>query len=291
MDPFLKYVNPGPEDRLWGLFLNCAGKASIAPGVVYPPASHPSGYYFTFEKGRVLSEYQINYITEGTGTYEDATGKYRVGPGTLMFIRPGIWHRYRPRKSTGWTEHYVGFNGPIAVQLYEKQWFAEQRPVLKAGYREEIIDAYYRIFEYVIGEKPGYQQVSAGMVMKLLGYIVSLDRQKNFSGKRIEQIIQNACFTIREQVDSKFDFQAFAASHHIGYSYFRKMFKKYTGVSPLNYHMELKLLRAKEMLLNTDLSVKEIGFGLGFHSIHYFSRMFKMKTGFSPTEMRRSVER
>jgi len=273
------------------LYLNCAGKASIGPGVVYPPPNHPSGYYFTYEKGRILSEYQINYITEGAGMYEDASGRYRIEPGSLLFIRPGIWHRYRPRKTTGWTEHYVGFNGKISDQLFGQQWFAEKRPVLRAGHSEEIIDTYYKIFGYVKGEKPGYQQVSAAMVMKLLGFIVSLDKQKNFSGKRIEKIIQGACFTIREQVDSKFDFQAFAATNHIGYSYFRKMFKKYTGVSPLNYHMELKLLRAKEMLLNTDLSVKEIGFGLGFHSIHYFSRLFKKKTGFSPTEIRRSVER
>jgi len=127
MDPFLKYVNPGPEDRQWGLFLNCAGKAHISPGVVYPPSSHPSGYYFTFEKGRMLSEYQVNYITEGAGVYEDLSGKYRIEPGSLLFIRPGRWHRYKPRKSTGWTEHYVGFTGYIAHQMFGRPWFTQKR--------------------------------------------------------------------------------------------------------------------------------------------------------------------
>ncbi|MFO7935645.1 MAG: AraC family transcriptional regulator, partial [Bacteroidales bacterium] len=159
----------------------------------------------------------------------------------------------------------------------------------RGGPAYPIIDTYYKIFNFVIEEKPGYQQVSAGMIMKLLGYIVSIDRQKNFSGKRIEKIIQCACFTIRENVEAKIDFQSFAEENNIGYSYFRKMFKKYTGIPPVQYHLDLKVLRAKEMLLQTDKSVKEISYDLGFQSIYYFSRIFKNKLGVAPSEIRKSV--
>ena len=67
------------------------------------------------------------------------------------------------------------------------------------------------------------------------------------------------------------------------------MFKNYTGVSPLQYQLDLKVLRAKEMLLQTDRTVKEISYALGFQSIYYFSRVFKSKLGVAPTEIRRSV--
>ena len=89
MDDFIKYVNPGQEDKDWGLYLNCVGKASIEPGVIYPPNSHPSGYYFSYERGRILSEYQINYITEGAGIYENQGGKSKIYPGSLIFVKPG----------------------------------------------------------------------------------------------------------------------------------------------------------------------------------------------------------
>ncbi|HER07391.1 MAG TPA: AraC family transcriptional regulator, partial [Bacteroides sp.] len=279
VEEFFKYVNPGQEDRDWGLCLNCAGKAVIKPGVTYPPASHPSGYYFTFEKGRVLDEYQVNYITEGEGLYENRQGRFRISPGSLLITRPGEWHRYRPKKSTGWVEHYVGFTGNMAHQVFARPWFTGYNAVVHIGPREEIIDTYYKIFNYVLEERPGYQQVAAGMVMKLLGFIVSIDRQKNFTGKRVEKIIQDACFSIRENVESQIDFQSFAAKNHIGYSYFRKMFKKYTGVPPVQYHLDLKILRAKEMLLHTDKSIKEISYEMGFHSIYYFSRIVKNKLG------------
>jgi AraC-like DNA-binding protein len=203
--------------------------------------------------------------------------------------KPGQWHRYKPRKSTGWVEHYVGFDGFIAHQIYGRPWFTQKGAVLEIGNREEIIDTYYKIFNYVIQERPGYQQVSAGMVMKLLGYIVSMDKQKGFTGKRVEKIIQNACFTIRENVDKEVNFQLFAQKNNIGYSYFRKMFKRYTGVPPVQYHLDLKVLRAKEMLLHSDRSIKEISYQLGFQSVYYFSRLFKTKLGVSPSDIRKSI--
>ena len=289
MEDFFKYLNPGQEDKDWGLFLICAGRWEIKPGVIYPPNTHPSGYYFSFENGRILNEYQINYITSGEGIYENHSGKFKIKPGSLLFTKPGRWHRYKPLKGTGWVENYVGFSGHIAHQVFGRPWFTSKNAVVDIGLNEEIIDTYDKIFNYVNQEKPGYQQVASGMIMKMLGFIVSYDKQKDFNGKRVEKIIQNACFFIRENVEAEIDFQSFSENNNIGYSYFRKMFKKYTGVPPVQYHLDLKVLRAKEMLLYTDKSVKEISYELGFQSIYYFSRVFKNKLGFSPSEIRKSV--
>lgn len=290
MEDFFKYVNPGKEDNEWGLSLNSVGLGTTFPGTSYPSKDHPTGYYFSYQRGRVLDEYQLCYITEGEGVYENQSGRYKINPGSLLITKPGDWHRYKPKKSVGWKEHYVGFKGPFASSMFLQPWFRKQKSVIDIGIREEIIDTYYKIFEYVRKEKPGYQQVAAGMVMKLLGFIVSIDKQKGFSGKRVEQIIQKACFMIRENVESDIDFKNFADCHNIGYSYFRKMFKKYTGVPPVQYHLELKLLRAKELLLFSDKIIKEISYELGFQSIYYFSRIFKEKVGVSPSEIRKSVK-
>ncbi|HDR68461.1 MAG TPA: AraC family transcriptional regulator, partial [Bacteroidaceae bacterium] len=250
----------------------------------------PSGYYFTYEKGRILNEYQINYITDGEGIYQNQIGKYFIKPGSLMITKPGDWHRYRPKKNKGWVEHYVGFTGHIAHELLAKPLFTRKKAIIDVGNREEILDTFYQIFELVINEKPGYQQVAAGIVMKLLGIIVSIDKQKDFAGKRIEIIIQKACYEVRKNVEGKMDFKAFSENNHIGYSYFRKMFKMYTGLPPSQYQLELKMLRAKEMLLHSDRLVKEISDELGFDSVFYFSRIFKIKMGVSPSEIRKTVK-
>ena len=289
MKNFIKYVSASEEDKAWGLFLNVAGKSSVPSGTVYPSLEHPSGYYFTWANGRTLNEYQINYITEGSGILENERGKFVVKEGSLMIIRKGEWHRYRPIKNQGWHEHYIGFDGEFAHHFLQKNQILQGQSVIHCGVREDFIDTYYKIFELVKNEDPGNQHIAAGLVIKLLGYIVAWQKQRNFSGKPIEKLIQEARFHMREHIEDEVDLQKLAEDNCIGYSYFRKMFKKYTGISPHQYHLDLKLLRAKELILTTDKHIKEISYELGFQSIHYFSRLFKKKMGHNPSDLRHSI--
>lgn len=287
MADFLKYLTPGERDKDWGFFLNVCGSSRVQPDSVYPSPEHPSGYHFNWEQGRLLNEYQINYITEGRGILETRDGKFQIKPGSIIIIAPNFWHRYRPLKKTGWTEQFIGFNGNIAEQFLNHTLFTSKPPVTQIGMHAEVLDTYLKIFDLVKEEKPGYQQIASGMIVKLLGYLLSFEMQKEFTGKRIEHIIEEVRFTMRAQVDGNIDLKELADKHHIGYSYFRKMFKSYTGVAPHQYYLELKIMRAKELLLSTDKSIKEISFELGFQSIHYFSRIFKSKTGICPSELRK----
>ncbi|MDX9909695.1 MAG: AraC family transcriptional regulator [Bacteroidales bacterium] len=286
MKQFYKYLTTGPNDMEWGIYLNSAGSLTIPPQTEYPLKSHPSGYYFTWEQGRELQEYQLNYITRGNGIFEDRHGIHHLKPGSLLFIFPGEWHRYKPAFQTGWTENYIGFNGEIAKIFMNHKFFRSDQPVLQVGEREEILDTFLKIFDLVEKEQPGFQQIASGLIVQLLGYLVALDKQKGFSGKKIVAVVEEARFRMRSEVGENFDIEGFAAEQNIGYSYFRRMFKNYTGLSPRQYCLQLKMMRAKELLLSTNLSVKEISYELGFESIHYFSRMFKQKTGKSPVEFR-----
>ena len=286
MKDFFTYLTAGEADKKWGLYLNVAGKAQIAPKTVYPALDHPTGYYFHWNRGRVLQEYQLNYITQGQGVMETEMGRFLIKPGTLMLVRPGVRHRYRPLKKSGWVEHYIGFQGELAERLLSQSIFALKPSVIHCGIREELLDTYYKIFHLAQKEEPGFQQVCSGLVIKMLGYLITFQKQRNLSGRHIEQVIQKVRFHMREHLEEKVDLQRFAQDHRVGYAYLRKMFKTYTGVSPHQYHLELKIMRAKELLLTTEKSIKEIGFELGFESVHYFSRLFKKKTGFSPSELR-----
>jgi AraC-like DNA-binding protein len=286
MQNFFKYLNIGEFDKAWGLYLNVAGSKKVQANEMYPNPVHPNGYFFSWKKGRLLTEYQINYITEGSGILETKSGSFSVKKGSLLIIKPNLWHRYKPNKETGWTENYIGFNGNIAEKLLNNSLFVVLNPVVHIGKREEFIDTFIKIFDIVKAESPGFQQVAAGMVMKLIGYIVAFEKQKGYSGNRIESIIKQACFTMRENANRNIDLHQIAADNHVGYAYFRKMFKKYMGISPLKYHNGLRILRAKELLLVSDKRIKEISSELGFQSIYYFSRLFKDKTGMTPSEFK-----
>ncbi|WP_347838248.1 AraC family transcriptional regulator [uncultured Draconibacterium sp.] len=289
MKDYFKYLTTADEDIDWGLYLNVAGTSGIAPKTLYPPQEHPSEYFFSWETGRILQEYQLNYITKGTGIYENKYGKFQVKPGSIMLIFPNEWHRYRPIRTSGWTENYVGFNGRIANELLKHKIFNPKQPVINCGIKEEIIDTYLKIYDLVEKERPGFQQVASGMVVKLLGYIVSFEKRKEFSGKPIAKVIEQVRFLMRQNIETEYNMEELARVHHVGYSYFRKMFKKYTGVSPAQYHLQLRIIRAKELLVSTDKNISEIAIQLGFQNVYHFSMLFKKKTGMSPSEFRKRL--
>ena len=288
MKDFYRYLTINEEDKQWGIYLCVAGRATVPPGSGYPLTRHPSSHTFSLDRDRVLQEYQVNYISAGQGMLQNEFGRFEVRPGTVMITRPGVRHRYRPNMESGWVENYVGIDGHMASSFFTKSVFASGASVLYCGLQEELIETYYQIFDLVLNEEPGFQQIVAGMTIKLLGQISALNRRQDFSGKPIENIIRKLRMTMHENLDSDFSVPDFAEANHVTYAYLRKMFKKYTGMSPHQYFLDLKLMRARTLILTTDRSVKDISLTLGFDSIHYFSRWFKKRLKVSPRQLRSS---
>ena len=291
MKDFFKYLTAGTEDKSWGLYLNVAGTALVKPFSSYPSYKHPARYHFNRLEGRVLDEFQVNYISEGFGQLETEQGTYRIKPGTILIIRPQLWHRYSPERKTGWREYFVGFKGDIASHVLSQSIYAKSAPIIYCGHRPDFIDIYSKILDLVRGEPPGYHQICCGLMIQLLGHIVAYKKQQKFSGKQIEKVIQAVKLHIHQNYDSKIELSVLAKNHGIAYSHFRKMFKKYTGVSPHQYQLELRILKARELILSTDKSIKEISYQLGFSSIFYFSRFFKNRVGVSPSEFQSAASR
>lgn len=78
----------------------------------------------------------------------------------------------------------------------------------------------------------------------------------------------------------------FSEQIHLSAHYLSDLLKKETGRSAKDHINEMVVERAKDMLLGTKHSVSEIAYDLGFNYPHYFTRLFKSKTGHTPMEYR-----
>ncbi|MEF7656152.1 bifunctional transcriptional activator/DNA repair enzyme AdaA [Bacillus thuringiensis] len=70
----------------------------------------------------------------------------------------------------------------------------------------------------------------------------------------------------------------------------QRTFKKMTGISPIEYIQQFRIVKATEHLLQTNQSIKEISTAIGIENPEYFATLFKKKTGFTPTEYRKKNE-
>ena len=72
-------------------------------------------------------------------------------------------------------------------------------------------------------------------------------------------------------------------------NYFSSYFKENVGCTPVYYITEKKMERARELMMFSDLSITDIAEKLGYDSIHYFSRVFKKRSGLTPMEFKKRV--
>ena len=266
-----KYLIVNDMDQKFGLWVNTVGFQSIQPNSPYPLKDHPSGYFFNAQKGRVLREYQLVYITKGRGLFtSETTPEKQVCKGRLMVLFPGQWHTYHPYQQTGWNEYYIGFEGPVIDDMLKGGFLSKDNQVLEVGLNEELVTLFSRALEIAEADKISSQQYLSGIVLHMIGMILSISKNK----------------ILNENVFKDIDPEELAMKLNISYSWFRKVFKDYTGYAPAKYFQELKLRKAKQLLVGTSQSVKEISFMLDYKSTEHFFSLFKKRTGFTPLEYR-----
>lgn len=283
-----KYLLANERDALWGLTVSTVGYEEIQPGDAYPTKGHADGYYFNIEKGRVLNEYQLLYNPEGEGWFQSTNCPRRqVKAGDMFLLFPGEWHTYHPSPTVGWKSHWIGFRGKNMDDRVRAGFLSPQKPIYHVGYSSIIETLYRRAYQAAVKEDAYSQQLMAGIVNYLIGTMYSLERNIQL-GRNQSQVdmIGRARLRIRESLESSITIQQIAEEQGVSYSNFRKLFKEYTGLSPATYQQELRLLRAKELLTTTELSIKEIAYRLNFESPDYFSAKFKAKMGCKPSEVR-----
>lgn len=282
-----KYLLVNEKDRRFGLTVNTVGFQPIPPNTLYPSMDHPTSYYFNPDKGRVLSEYQMVYISKGKGIFSSSsTKKANIVKGQVILLFPGQWHTYRPLKETGWNEYYIGFEGKIIDDIVNNGFISLENPVLNVGVNEDLVHLFSTAIKVAKEDKTAAQQYLSGIAFNILGTILSLAQNRNFESKESAQKIERAKVIMVENINKDIDIKGIATNLGISYSLFRKAFKEYTGYAPAQYMQELKLRKAKELLAETNYTVKEISYELNFSSYEYFLSFFKKRVGHTPTEYR-----
>ena len=173
--------------------------------------------------------------------------------------------------------------------------------------RSELMDIRMKVLEFVLwSEHIAYEK--GGMTYQLnirsdyLPGIMSIEDPerlrlwftdkiaeacRNIQSKRSEKsgsVIEEAMRYIRENYNRDISLDEVSREVNISPYYFSKLFKDSTEQNFIEYLTNLRMDKAKELLLTTDSSMKEICSMVGYADPNYFSRTFKKNIGVTPTE-------
>ena len=176
----------------------------------------------------------------------------------------------------------------------------------------EIIDLQTKVFEMIVhiedevqclGIQPSSFKYRGEYLKTIINYTENKKLKKWFLEK-ISEICRNMIISREEQSNSiitkakayidQYYYKGISlddVSREVDISpyYFSKLFKEETGENFIYYLTNIRIEKAKELLTNKALSVKEIGIKVGYSDPNYFSRIFKKSVGKTPTDYKEGI--
>ena len=241
---------------------------------------------------------EISVVTKGYGTYYIDGKEYPLKAGDLVILNPGTYHKSLvtcPEYCT--TEYYIGFtdihirdlppntlplpNGNVVVSMQD-------------GMRQEI----FRLCS-LMGKE--FHTCRPGRYFMLKSYLIQLillllrDQQETkeesdgciFESPNRKYVVKQMIRYFNEHYHEKISLDQIARNMYLSTFYISKIFKAETGDTPINYLIELRMEKARELMeTSPDLSIQSVAAMVGYEDAYHFSKLFKKHFGTAPSKYR-----
>lgn len=292
---FHHYLPVHDEAMRWGVYVTGAGRVRVGPGEPYPPPGHPGPYDFRWQSGRTLPEFQMLLLTKGRGTFEsEETGTVKIGGGTLLFLFPGVWHRYQPDRETGWTERWLSFNGELVHRLSDHQLFGPGSATCAIRGVRQFARAFDRLLRQIHSSPTGNSILLSLNAMSLLATALAAIRRNppattpptETGEPPADPMVARAVEFIWTRSHHPVSIPAIARAIGVNRRTLERRFLVERGNSILDEINNCRLSRAKRLLAETDLPIKVITHLSGFSSEQRMRATFMQKEGVPPSRYR-----
>lgn len=279
---YFAYYPRIPDDAVWGFRVSASGYTRFESGLNYPPSNHPQDHHFTWESGRVLAALQVIGIREGAGVIEWVGGRRALRAGDCMVIVPGVWHRYRPDATGGWTEDWFELRGRVIDSLPLDVF--KRQPFTHIPRDDPFWRRFEEFHEVCRTRSAGSPDMAAGLARALFASVrAAADTPAGGGARSSDTGFYDAA---RERLMAGEPVAVVARAIGLSYPHFYRRFKAVAGLSPKEYQAQIRHSRAEVLLLTDRYSIKEIASKLGFHSAAHFSVEFKKRAQKAPAQWR-----
>ena len=247
---------------------------------------------FHYEKGSYtrrsnFHSYLLLYTYSGEGKleYEGKTYTLKEGDGVfLSCMRP---HYYEAVQK--WDVGVFHFTGPFAEYMY-----SEYEETGNLTFHESPEGRFHRNLEQVLSiyASPSVQRDlrASHAIEGMLLYLVVKNSNYNISKGDVPDAIQKVIVYMENHYTEDISLDKMAEMTSTSKYHFSKEFKRYTGFSPHDYLIRLRVDQAKILLKTTDMPANKIAHSVGIHDINNFNYLFKKRVGKTPIQYRNSPD-
>ena len=234
------------------------------------------GYYrdltssMAVDRKRGRRDYHLIFVASGSVS----TNFGKASAGDCVFYRPKECQRYEYEPSEKCAYVWVHYSGIDA----DKVLSVPSGITDCAENAGQIYELLMRMAKAVADGGAGSDKYAEGLLIATCALIENVNHEAQPFGKAISMMRD---FSQNCKAKDYADASGMSEGHFI------RSFKKSTGKTPIEYKTDLQIEYAKTLLVETPISVSEVATQVGFADALYFSRVFKSRTGLSPTAFRK----
>lgn len=246
----------------------------------------PQSFFNRSLQGR--EDYYLQYLCKGKMTVWLGGEQQVMRPGQAILYYPHTSYHYAMCGQEEVQYYWIHFTGYDAAQLVETCRIPNQT-LLDVGSCPSLILDFEEIFRDYIVRDSCFEQSTAA---RLTSICIEISRRAEASGSgssETDSRIYRVLSFIHKNYDRNLSIEQLALQEHLSPSRFRALFRECTGLSPMDYLTVLRINRARQLMGQTDLSVGEVASAVGYQDQLYFSRIFKRRTGMTPSAYRQNL--
>nr|MBQ4456162.1 helix-turn-helix domain-containing protein [Clostridia bacterium] len=238
-------------------------------------------------KGRL--DYQLIYIHSGCGVFDFGDDKERsISAGNIVIYRPNEMQKYTYYGKDKPVVYWIHFTGNNISALFENYGIDLVKQVIPVGCSAEYVQLFNKIILELQLKRDNYAECSMLLFKQLLIAMGRATINNEHSSIVTDKLsIESATNYFHEHFHDQILIDKYLEEKNINANAFFKKFKAYTGVSPLQYLLDIRLSNAKSLLASTEYTISEISSIVGYDNPLYFSRLFHKHIGMSPREYRK----
>lgn len=166
------------------------------------------------------------------------------------------------------------------MQIPLNQRIAVKDPLLLRSYLLSIQ-------QELLERRPFYQQHVSTLIEQMLIQVARAAKERSVARSPFYHQLLGFRQQMLQNCQRAYTVETMAAALNLSGSRFAVLYKKQFGISPVNDLINARVNAARTMLRTTEKPLREIALECGFQNEYYFSKVFKMRTGTSPSSYRR----